>query len=69
MYIHNDDKQNYPFCRLNLSVEKFETTNQDFLNKHPKFLYSEPGILRDKTMEKKQCKQTMMINKITPSVD
>ena len=30
MYIPNDDIQKYPGCRLNLSVEKFKTTNEDF---------------------------------------
>ena len=28
MYIHNDDTQNYPFCRLQLVVETFENFNK-----------------------------------------
>ena len=31
IYIYNIDKQNYPYSRLKLLVEKFKTTNQDFL--------------------------------------
>ena len=25
MYIHNDDTQNYPFCRLQLVIERLNT--------------------------------------------
>ncbi len=29
MYMSNDDKQNYSFCRLKLLIENFQPTNPD----------------------------------------
>ena len=31
MYIHNDDTQNYPFCRLELVVSTNEQTNHNLI--------------------------------------
>ena len=40
MYIHNDDTQNYPFCRLQLGIETFghqsKLTNQSKFNESSK---------------------------------
>ncbi len=34
MYIPNDDKQNYSFCRLQLVVETFEHPTQELTNQN-----------------------------------
>ena len=49
MYIHNDDTQNYPFCRLKFVVETFESTNKNWL-KSPKLLSKRIRKLYYKTL-------------------
>ena len=38
MHTTNDDKQNYPFCRLNLCLKSLKPINQN-LKKVPKVLF------------------------------
>ena len=49
MYIHNDNTQNYPFCRLKFVVETFEVKETIEIHYSPQSYYAnewEEGIIQ-----------------------
>ena len=65
--LKDNDKQNYPFCRLKILVknEKFDHYLLVWSNKKKT---NKPGILGDKTVGDKFITSTIRINKTTPPV-